>query len=109
MLDEQLRNILDQCLSEVILLPLSPEQSGSFYSFVQHVYTVYEDQGQLFHQTIMQSLVLAFVYQIAAAYLSIERFNLIRHSASINITASYLNDTVRSVTGFPVTYYIHRS
>jgi AraC-like DNA-binding protein len=26
----------------------------------------------------------------------------------MNITVSYLNDTVRSVTGFPVTYYIQQ-
>ncbi len=135
-LDEQLKNILDQCLSEVILLPLSPKQSTDFFSFIYHLYTIYDDQTQLFRQTITQSMVTALVYQIASAYLSMEKFNLIRHSArsieitktfkqllrrnfksmkkpsefsaKMNITVSYLNDTVRSVTGFSVTYYIQQ-
>ena len=29
-------------------------------------------------------------------------------AANMNIMVSYLNDTVRSVTGFPVTYYIQQ-
>ena len=66
MLDEQLKNILDQCLSEVILVSLSPEQSVIFGSFITHLYTVYDDQTQLFRQTIIQSMVTAFVYQIAS-------------------------------------------
>jgi AraC-like DNA-binding protein len=135
-IDEQLRDILDQCLSEVILLPLSPEQSTSFFTFINQLYKVYDDQTQIFRQNITQSMVTAFIYQMASAYLSMERFNLIRHSArsiditkkfkqilrrnfrlikrpsefaaSMNITVSYLNDTVRSVTGFSVTYYIQQ-
>jgi AraC family transcriptional regulator, transcriptional activator of pobA len=136
MIDEKLKDILDQCLSEVILLPLSPEQSTGFSSFISYLYGVNEDQAQLFRQTVTQSMVVAFIYQIASAYLSMERFQLSRNSArsieitktfrqmlrrnfksmkrpsefasSMNITVSYLNDTVRAVTGFPVTYYIQQ-
>lgn len=136
MLDEQLKNILDQCLSAVINVPLSPEQSISLSSFIGHLYTVYGDVKQMFRQTITQSMVTAFIYQIASAYLSMERFNLIRHSprsieitknfrqilrhnfksmkkpseyaAEMNMTVSHLNDTVRSVTGFAVTYLIQQ-
>lgn len=136
MLDEQLRAILEQFLTEIVLLPISPEQSAAFSSFMNYLYTVYNDETQLFRQTVVQSLVVAFVYQLASAYLSIERFQLIRHStrsieitknfkqilrrnfremkrpsefaAKMNITASYLNDTVRAVTGFPVTFYIQQ-
>ena len=135
-IDEQLKNILDQCLSEVILVPLSPGQSTQFFSFIDHLYSVYSDEAQMFRHTIMQSLVVAFVYQLASAYLSLEKVALIRHSArsieitktfkqilrrnfksmkkpsefaaQMNITVSHLNDTVRSVTGFPVTYYIQQ-
>ncbi|MFC3362065.1 helix-turn-helix domain-containing protein [Pedobacter fastidiosus] len=80
-------------------------------------------------------MVTALIYQLAAIYLSMERFNLIRHFArsieitkafkqalrhnlktrrpsefadKMNMTTSYLNDTVRAVTGFPVTYYIQQ-
>jgi len=134
-LDEQLKSILDQCLSEVMHVPISSEQSTGLSSFIEHLYSIYNNSAQLFRQTITQSMVTAFVYQVASAYLSMERFNLIRHSArsieitktfrqilrhnfrsmkkpsayaaKMNITATYLNDTVRSVTGFSVTYYIH--
>lgn len=136
MLDEQLKNILDQCLSEIILVPLSPEQSANLFSFINHLYTIYNDPAHLFRQTITRSIVTALVYQIASVYLSMERFNLIRHplrsveitknfkqllrrnfksikkpaeyASKMNITASHLNDTVRAVTGFPVTYYIQQ-
>lgn len=135
-LDEQLKNILDQCLSEVILAPLSQEQSTRFFSFISDLFAIYEDQTQLFHQTIIHSMVTALVYQFASAYLSIERLNLNKHAtrsieitktfkqilrrnfksmkkpsefaAKMNITGSYLNDTVRSVTGFPITYHIQQ-
>ena len=135
-LDEQLKDILDQCLSQVILVPLSPEQTTVFSSFINHLYTVYTNQEQLFRQTITKSMVTALVYQLASAYLSAEQFNLKKYSArsiditktfkqilrrnfksmkkpsafaeKMNISVSHLNDTVRSVTGFPVTYYIQQ-
>lgn len=136
MLDEQLKSILDQCLSEVIHVPLSPEQSMNFSSFVNHLYVVYDNRTHMFRQAITQSMVTAFIYQVTSAYLSMEQFSLIRHparsieitknfkqvlrrnfksikkpsayAAKMNITVSYLNDTVRAVTGFPVTYYIQQ-
>jgi len=135
-LDMQLKNILDQCLSQVILVPLSPQQTSAFSSFITHLYAVYTDQTQLFRQTITQSIVTALVYQLASAYLSAESLSLVKHSARsieitrsfkqilrrnfksmkrpsafaarMNISLSHLNDTVRSVTGFPVTYYIQQ-
>lgn len=136
LLDEGLKDILDQRLSEVILVSLSPEQSSSFFMSIDHLYTVYTDPSQLFRQPIIQSLVIAFVYQLASVYLSVEKLNLSRHStrsieitkifkrllrrhvksmkrpsefaAQMNITVSHLNDTVRSVTGFPVTYFVQQ-
>ena len=135
-LDDNLKDILDQCLSEVILVPLSPEKCISLSSFITLLYEAHDNRPQLFSQTITQLMATAFVYQLASAYLSIERFNLVRHSArsieitktfkqilrrnfksmkrasefaaKMNITVTYLNDTVRSVTGFPVTYYIQQ-
>jgi len=134
MLDEHLKNILDQCLSEIVLVPLSPGQSANLSSFINHLYTVYDDQTHMFREAVTRSMITAFLYQFASAYLSVERLNLIRHPArsieitktfkqilrrnfktikkpsefasKMNITVSYLNDTVRSVTGFPVTWYI---
>lgn len=137
MLDAQLKNILDQCLSEIILTPLSPDQSAGLCSFIDNLFAVfYNDPLHLFRQAVTQSMVTALIYQLASIYLSIERLNLIRHSSrsieitrafkqalrhnlktirkpsefadKLNMTTSYLNDTVRAVTGFPVTYYIQQ-
>jgi AraC family transcriptional activator of pobA len=133
-LDDQLKDILDQCISEIIHIPLSEIQTTKFSSFINHLYTVHIDETQLFRQTITQSIVSALVYQLASAYLSVEKLSLIKNSArtiditktfkqllrrnfrsmkrpsdfasKMNISVSHLNDTVRSVTGFPVTYFI---
>jgi AraC family transcriptional activator of pobA len=136
LLDEQLKNILDQCLSEIVRVPLSRERSAEFCNFISQLFAVYDDPMQLFRQAITQSLVTALVYQLASAYLSEEKSGLTRHSArsieitktfkqllrrnfktmkkpsafaaQMHITVSHLNDTVRAVTGFPVTYYIQQ-
>ncbi len=135
-IEQQLRDVLDQCLSEVILVPLSPEQATSFVLLLQHLQVVQNEPTQLFRQPVLQHLATAFVYQLAAAYLAVEQSGLSKHSArSINITKSFkqllrqhdkrlsrpaefadklhitvshLNDTVRMVTGFPVTYHIQQ-
>ena len=135
-LDEQLKNILDQCLSQVILVPLSPEQSAGFCSYINHLFVVYNDGAQIFRKTIIQAMVTGLIYQLASVYLSLEQFNLIRHparsieitksfkqilrnnfksikkpseyAAKMNMTVSHLNDTVKSVTGFSVTYFVQQ-
>jgi len=133
-LDDQLKDILDQCISEIIHIPLSEIQTTTFSSFINHLYTVHVDEDQLFRQIITQSIVSALVYQLASAYLTAEKLTLIKNStrnieitktfkqllrrnfrsmkrpsdfaSKMNISVSHLNDTVRSVTGFPVTYFI---
>ena len=136
LLDEPLRDLLEQCLSEVVLLPLSPAQVASFCGLLHQAYPVYQDANQLFRQPIMQALVRAFVYQVAAAYVSGEKLTLGTHSArqieltkafkqllrqpatalrrpaevaaTLCVSASYLNDTIRAVTGFSVTYHLQQ-
>ena len=135
-LDEPLKNILDQCLSEVLHFSLSQVQSTHFFDLIKQLYTVYENPDQLFHKAIVQSFVAAFVYQVASAYLSIEKSMLTRQSSrsieitktfrqllrhhfktmrkpsefatQMHITTSHLNDSVKAVTGFTVTYYIQQ-
>lgn len=135
-IDEQLKNILDQCLSQVILVHLPPEQVTIFSSCINHLFLIYTNKEQLFRQNIIQSMVTAIIYQLGSAYLSAEQISLVKNSArsieitktfkqilrrnfksmkrpsafaaKMNISVSHLNDTVRSVTGFPVTYYIHQ-
>ena len=133
---EQLKSVLDQRISDVIVVPLNSERSAELYSFIGHLYTVYNNPLQLFSHDTAQSMITAFVYQVASAYLSLERTDLSKHStrsveitktfkqmlrqhfksmkrpseyaAQMNMTVTHLNDTVRTVTGFPVTYYIQQ-
>ncbi|MFD1875620.1 helix-turn-helix domain-containing protein [Hymenobacter bucti] len=137
LLDEPLRDILEQCLSEVVLLPLVPAQSARFCALLQQAYPIYADTNQLFRQSILQALVRAFLYQVAAAYLAGEKLALGTHSArqleltkavkqllrqpatalrrpaelaaTLCVSASYLNDTIRAVTGFSVTYHLQQA
>jgi AraC family transcriptional activator of pobA len=135
-IDEQLKNILDQCLSEVILIQLAAEKATKLSAFIGHLDLVYHDPAERFRLTIIHSIVTAFIYQVASGYLFKERLELDKHPARhieitkifkqilrqnfksmkrpsafagrMNMTVSHLNDTVRSVTGFPVTYFIQQ-
>lgn len=136
-LDEPLRDILDQCLPEVMLLPLAPAQLGGLGALLQQLLPVYEDKAHALRQPLMQALVRAVVYQVAAAYLAQEKVTLGRQSARqieltkafkrllrqhygtlkkpaefaarLHVSVSYLNDTVRAVTGFSVTHAIQQA
>jgi len=135
-IDEQLRNILDQCLSEVMIIPMDKERSAELSAFIGHLDSVYHDPDERFRKQVVQSVVTAFIYRVASAYLSKEQMELTTHparnveitkafrlilrqnfrsmkrpsefAAKMNITVSHLNDTVKSVTGFPVTYFIQQ-
>jgi AraC-like DNA-binding protein len=137
LLDEPLRDLLEQCLSEVILLPLPSVQAARLCGLLHHAYPVYQDTNQLFRQPILQALMRAFVYQVATAYVSGEKRTLDTHSphqveltkafkqvlrqpatalrrpaevaATLCVSASYLNDTIRAVTGFSVTYHLQQT
>lgn len=136
LIDKSLRDILDQRLSEIILVPLSPDQSEIFLTSIGLLHGMHNNPSVLFRETILQSMLTSFIYQVCSTYISIEKFNLIRHSSrnieitktfkqllrqnfkklkkpsdyasKMNITVSYLNDTVRAVTGYPVTYFVQQ-
>jgi AraC-like DNA-binding protein len=133
-LDERLKNILDQFLSQIVLVVLPIEKSKNISLFIAQLFDIYNNETEMFRNTITRAMVTALAYQLASAYLSVEQINLIKHSArsieitknfkqilrynfksikkpseyaaKMNVTVSYLNDTVKSVTGFSVTYYI---
>ena len=135
-IDKPLKDTLDQCLSEVMLIPLLGGKSAGLTDFVAYMYEVYANPEERFHQNIIHSMVTALVYQVAAAYLSREQVEFKNHStrnieitkifkqilrqnfrsikrpssfaAKMNISIGHLNDTVCSVTGFPVTYFIQQ-
>ena len=135
-LDQLLKGVFDQSLAEIMLVPLSKKQLLDFSSSMDDLYRVYTNPAQMFHQPITHALVSAILFRFASAYLSIEKKQLVRYStrsieitktfrqllrqehtslqkpsgfaSRMSLTTTYLNDTVRSVTGFPVTYHIQQ-
>ena len=136
LLDQQIKDLLDQCLYEVILINLTPDQSGHFYDLIKHLFSVYLNAGQPFQASILKSLLSACLYEIAGLYFIQERQAMSGHSVRnieitklfrqhlrrdfmslrkasqyaerMHMTLSHLNDTVKGVTGFSVTYHIQQ-
>ncbi|QJD97339.1 AraC family transcriptional regulator [Mucilaginibacter robiniae] len=135
-IDQQLKNILDQSLSEVMIATLDQNKSAKFSTSLQELKAVYDEPGQRFSQPVLHALLTAFLYQTTGACFSLERNTLTSYplrsieitknfrqilrqnfrsikrpsayAARMHISTSHLNDTVRSVTGFPVTYFIQQ-
>lgn len=133
-IEQRLRDILDQCLTEVMIVSLKAVQSAALAASLKHLEGIYNDTDECFRQPVLQALVTALGYQVASAYLSMERRQLNAHparaieiaktfrrllrqnfrvmkkpsefAASMNLSATHLNDTVKAITGFTVTYYI---
>lgn len=135
-LDDQIKDILDRRLPELILTKLSQERSLSLHLFIAHLYEIYNDKDELFRETITRSMVTALIYRIASTYLSAESADLVSYpvrsieitktfkqllrrsfktikkpgefARHMNITVSHLNDTIKSITGFSLTYHIQQ-
>ncbi|WP_207766547.1 helix-turn-helix domain-containing protein [Siphonobacter curvatus] len=135
-LDVNLRSILDQCLAEIILIPVASQQFAHLYSLIDHLYLIYKEPAPLFQEQVIQGMLSSLIYRFASIYLQQEKSRLRTHStrsiemtkifrqmlrnnfrtmkstsqyaAEMNISASHLNDTVKSVTGFPITYHIQQ-
>jgi AraC family transcriptional activator of pobA len=135
-IDQPLRDALDQCLSEVIAIPLLAEKSADLTGFAAYINEVYGKPNERFYSNIIHSMLTALVYQVVATYLSGEQAEFKNHSvrnmeitktfkqilrqnyksikrpsffaAKMNISIGHLNDTISSVTGFPVTYFIQQ-
>lgn len=136
MLDAKLKEVLDQFLPEIVSVSLQQEQMLSLSTFADQLFSTYNDHSNVLRAATTQSMVTAFVYQLASRYLTVERFGLVKHTAraieltkrfkqllrsnfklfkktseyaaKLNITASHLNDTVRDVTGFSVLYFVQQ-
>ncbi|WP_306349590.1 AraC family transcriptional regulator [Flavobacterium sp. '19STA2R22 D10 B1'] len=137
LVDDVARMTLEQSLSEIILLPLEEEDSDWYSRLLELLdQTFNEEKASVFRNPVINSLLQTFVYQTASIYLSKEKVSTGDHSArSIDITknfksmvrknfrfmkkplefaakmhlsGSYLNDTVKSVTGFSLSHYIQQ-
>ncbi len=134
-LDQNARMVVEQSFSSVALLHLDDAEKKWFANIFQLIYsTVKEGKSTTYHHQLIQTLINAFFYkavlifqsqedkriqayssrsiEIAKTFqqLAKENFLILKkpadYASKMNITVSYLNDTVKSVTGFPSTYYI---
>lgn len=136
LIDQPLKDIVDQCLSEVMVLTLNEEKLAALSALTGHLAQVYQSPAEQFRQQVVRSLVNAFGYQLASAYLLSEQAALAQHNArsveitkrfkqqlrqhfrsvkrpaafasSLNLSVGHLNDTVKAVTGFSVTCLIQQ-
>lgn len=137
LIDQPARNSIDQAFSRIVLMELDPNQLEWFVSLFRLMNTAV-NQAQTDHsQTpLLQHLLNAFFYQAARIFQTQEEKRIQAYSmrsveisktfqklvkehfvqlkkpadyaSKMNITVSYLNDTVKSITGFSSTYFIHQ-
>ncbi|SHE76493.1 AraC family transcriptional regulator [Pedobacter caeni] len=136
LIGEKARTLLDQFLAEIITMDLSVSQAELIRNMLGTINYVYQNgRGSIFRKQTLQSLLLAFVYEISSIYSSSENKKLVQHSArqinmaktfwqllrkdtvikkpsdfamEMNITTGYLNDVVKKVTGYTVTDVIQK-
>ena len=134
-IDQNARLVIEQSFAKAALLYLAPAEKEWFATLFQLIYSAVEEKKPTsFHQPLIQTLINAFFYKTVTIYQSQEderiqayslrsveiaktfsqlvkeHFLLLKkpadYASKMNITVSYLNDTVKSVTGFPATYFI---
>lgn len=130
------RILIEQTLSNLILLRLDDYEKEWFISLIELMYsTSNEKQLSNLHTEIIKTMINAFFYKAtlllqaqederikAYSLRGIEitkqfrqlvktNFKLLRkpadYASMMNITVSYLNDTLKLVTGFSSTWFIH--
>ena len=135
--DEQARTIIEQSFAKAVLLALSPAQKKGFAHLAHLLNAVLrEDTPTGFQQQELHHLVNALFYKATAIFQEQEdqrvstyssrsiviaktfhqlvktHFHTLKkpaaYAAKMHITVSYLNDTVKSVTGFSATYFIQQ-
>jgi AraC family transcriptional activator of pobA len=134
-IDQSARLVIEQSFAKAALLPLNPAEKEWFVSILQLIYSAVEEKKPTnFHYQLIQTLINAFFFktvtifqlqeeeriqdyslrsiEIAKTFHQFvkEHFLVLKkpadYASKMNITVSYLNDTVKSITGFPSTYFI---
>lgn len=135
--DQTARLAIEQSLQNTILLNLAQEDMPGFNQLLSSIYAaIKEEQPGKFHIQFLQSLLNAFFYKTADILhlqeaSSVDRYptraveiarnfnQLVKehyralkrpadYAEKMNITASYLNDTLKAVTGFSCTHIIQQ-
>ena len=136
LLSAQLKDTIDQCLSFVMLTELKPEQAENLAALLRQLNIIYADESRLFREHTVPLLVAAIVSDMTALYytqdvskegihparsleLTKQFKQLLRandktikkpafYADQMHLSVTYLNDAVKEVTGFPLTYHIQQ-
>ena len=137
LVNEAVRTALEQSLSEVITLLLNAIEVSWFKHIIGLMLDLADDNHVItFNAHVQHSLLTAFIYQAALTYQKREHNFTLQHSTRnisitkkfrqelrrryktlkkpseyadlLNLSVSYLNDTVKEVTGFPISYFIQQ-
>ncbi|WP_162387073.1 AraC family transcriptional regulator [Spirosoma endbachense] len=133
--DPKARMVIEQSFANVVLLDLSPEDQRWFAAIFELIQSTQAGtESQSFNPQLLQALINALFYKLVAVFQSQEDQRIQAHSlrrieivktfrqlvqeqflvlkkpadyaVRMNLTVSYLNDSLKSVTGFSSTYLI---
>ena len=135
--DESARAVIEQSFARVALLDLDLPTKDWFAGHFKLIESALHDrQSSHFQHQLLQALLNAFFYKTVMIFQSREDERILEYSlrsielvknfqqlvkehfstlkkprdyaSKVNVTVSYLNDTVKSVTGFPSTWFIQQ-
>lgn len=131
---EEYRQILEQVIPEQDSLSLDQDARAQLKQCIELVYHKFLDRNQPLSKQIVHSLLSSYIGMFSEAYLLstprtealntrpvqltrqfrtllLRNFKTLKspaeYAAKLNISLSYLNEVVKSNTGFPVSYWIH--
>jgi len=137
LVEDSVRTALEQSLSEIITLMLPAKDAAWFKNLIGLMLDLSDETSSITsHPYVQHSLLTAFIYQFTVVYQAREQSITMHHSTRnvsitkefkqqlrhqfktlkrpseyadlLNLSVSYLNDTVKHVTGFPVSYFIQQ-
>lgn len=135
--DESARAVIERSFSRIALVHLDNIEKEWFRNIFKLLYSALEEKkSETFHHQLIQNLLNAFFYKVVNIFQQqedkrieeytsrsvdiVKTFNqLVREhyielkkpaefASKMNITVSYLNDTIKAVTGFSSTYFIQQ-
>jgi len=137
LLDPQARSRMDQTMPEAAFFNLNDQEKAFFTNLLVLIYDAFQQAPQgMFQQQVMHALLNAIFYKAADLNTSQEpetshfgfprpvqmtqqfkqlvkkHFRALKrpadYSALMHVSVSYLNNTIKTVTGFPATYFIQQ-
>ncbi|WP_170982913.1 AraC family transcriptional regulator [Dyadobacter frigoris] len=137
LINENAKLIIEESLTKIALISLNDDERDWFKKLFELIHSVINtNKKALFQAQLTRSLLDSFIYQASVLYQVQENTRIQEFSSrniditkkfrqllqknfktmkkpseyaeKMNFSVSYLNDTVKAVTGFPLTYFIQQ-